>query len=71
VYTIIQWDDSKGGIAMLMKFANKKENLEIEVMKCNRCGEESDLNPLGLCSECNTQVDYEYSLLYTCKTMEY
>ncbi|MCK8061028.1 MULTISPECIES: hypothetical protein [unclassified Fusibacter] len=56
---------------MLLKFAEKKDEMKLKNITCKRCGKESDLNPIGLCSECDTQVDYEYSLLYTAQTMDY
>lgn len=44
---------------------------DIRIDKCKRCGDEKQINKFGLCKSCDTEVDYEYSMLYRVKNMEY
>lgn len=49
----------------------KTKDMVMTSLECSRCHQEEDLNQYGLCKSCNQEVDLEYSLLYTVKTMEY
>lgn len=48
--------------------------LNTDVVKediCKRCGDHKKVDRFGLCKECHKEVDYEYSMLYRIKDMEY
>jgi hypothetical protein len=43
---------------------------QFEVKFCKRCGDEKKVNKFSLCKTCETEVDYEYSVMYETKTKE-
>ncbi len=47
----------------------KKEKFR-DLGVCKRCKNEMPINSYGLCRNCADEVDREYALLYTQKTME-
>ena len=43
---------------------------QFEVKFCKRCGDEKKLNKFNLCKTCESEVDYEYAMMYETKTKE-
>lgn len=46
-----------------------KDN-QFDVTYCKRCGDEKKVNKYGLCKSCESEVDYEYAMMYETKTKE-
>lgn len=47
------------------------KNSNVKVGECNRCHDEKEVNKFGLCKACQSDVDYEYAMLYNIKDMNY
>jgi uncharacterized membrane protein YvbJ len=43
---------------------------QFEVKFCKRCGDEKKVNKFNLCKACESEVDYEYAVMYETKTKE-
>ncbi|BEP28488.1 hypothetical protein [Helicovermis profundi] len=43
----------------------------VKLGSCKRCGDQKKVDKFGLCKECSQEVDYEYSMIYKIKDMEY
>jgi len=41
---------------------------QFEVKFCKRCGDEKKVNKFNLCKTCQTEVDYEFAMMYETKT---
>lgn len=46
-------------------------NNHFDTETCKRCGDEKKLNRFSLCKSCETEVDYEYAMMYETKTREH
>lgn len=53
---------------LLMKDVVKGNQFEVKF--CKRCGDEKKVNKYNLCKTCETEVDYEYAVMYETKTRE-
>lgn len=44
---------------------------QFDVSFCKRCGDEKKVNKFKLCKSCQSEVDYEYAMMYETKTREH
>lgn len=47
------------------------KNSNEKVDDCTRCHDEKEVNKFGLCKSCQVEVDHEYGMLYSIKSMDY
>ncbi len=62
----IQKYNNNGGVFM----RDVVKGNQFEVTFCKRCGDEKKVNKFTLCKTCESEVDYEYAIMYETKSKE-